>query len=46
MKKTLFLLSFLILASCATPGRTCGGGRKRCVKVEKPLIETSNVKIS
>jgi hypothetical protein len=35
MKKIVFLLSFLILASCATPGRTCGGGRKRIGNIEK-----------
>jgi hypothetical protein len=34
MKNLLFLFSILYLTSCSTPGRVCGGGRKRCVQFE------------
>ena len=33
MKKTLSILCLIFLISCSTPGRVCGGGRKRCVEV-------------
>lgn len=46
MKKTAFLIGILFLVSCSTPGRTCGGGRKRCVQIEKNISNKKSEKIS
>jgi hypothetical protein len=46
MKNLLYIFSILYFTSCSTPGRTCGGGRKRSVQVEKITADKKTDKIS